>query len=205
MFFNYDSMPLVVTTIIIGGMFTYSIYSIFTISTTVPTFKEVGVQTESLVNTFQPNLDSISELPETVYPVLQPTILPDNLHVDVGVQTSTKSLYTMFKEWLRELFSINSSDLVRTPTDVRVENWIGNLDNTQVVSQDVIGSVVSNNQLPDLMGVKLGESVSNLGASNIDVSAVVEYSQYSYIGEVVVHTATNQAFIQAINSGIGFC
>ena len=206
MFFNFDSMPLVVTTVILGGLFSYSIYSIFTINTSNTVLSNT-VEVQALVNTVQPNIDSISELPETMYPCIQPNVLPDKLHVDVGVQTSTKSLYTMFKEWLRELFSINSSD-IRTPTEVRVENWIGNLDNTQLVSKNSMNSVVSNNQSPDL--IKLGESVSNLGASNIDVpavitNAVVDYSQYTFIGEVVVHTATNQAFIQSVNLGMGFC
>jgi hypothetical protein len=161
MFFNYDSMPLVVTTAIIGGLFSYSIYSIFTTSTNTVISQTVVGQAESLVNTVQPNIDSISELPETIYPCIQPNVLPDNLHVDVGVQTSTKSLYTMFKEWLRELFSIHSSDIGSTPTEVRVENWIGHLDSTQLVSTNDINSVVSNNQLPNL--VNIGDSVSNIG------------------------------------------
>lgn len=215
MFFNYDSMPplgAVVTTIIIGGLFSYSIYSIFTISS-IPTYNEVGIQTESLVNTIQPSIDSISELPETNYPCIQPNVLPDNLHVEVGIQT--KSLYTMFKEWLRETFSINSSDLGATPTNVRVENWIGNLDNTQVVSQDEIGSVVSNNQLPNLLNV--GESVSNIGIDvpAVDTNDVVDYSYIDllhHVGETVISEATiqaaNEALIQASNAGFfgfGLC
>jgi len=207
MFFNFDSMPLVVTTVIIGGLFSYSIYSIFTINTTVPTFNEVGVQTESLVNTLQPNIDSISELPETLYPVLQPNVLPDNLHVDVGVQTTTKSLYTMFKNWLRELFSINSSDIGITPTEVRVENWIDNLNTTQIVSTNSMNSVVSNNQLPNL--VNMGESVSNVSIT----TDVVDYSYVELFGNVV-ETVTSEAAIQAANAAlieaaniglIGFC
>lgn len=205
MFFNYDSMPFVVTAVIVGGLFTYSFYNIFTINST-PTVisKTVGVQTESLVNPVQPSIDSISELPETIYPVLQPTILPDKLHVDVGVQTSTKSLWNLFKEWLNEVLSINSSDIGVTPTEVRVENWIGNLDSTQLVSTNSMNSVISNNQLPEL--IKLGESVSNIDVPAVVTNAVVDYSQISIVGEIVIETATNQAFIQAVNAGfVGFC
>lgn len=175
MLFNFDSVPFVVTSVIIGGLFSYSIINIFTTSTTLPTYNEVGVQAESLVNTIQPNIDSISELPETIYPCIQPNVLPDNIHVDAGVQTSTKSLYTMFKEWLNELFSINSSDIGKTPTDVRVENWIDNLNTTQLVSTPTMNSVVSNNQLPNLVNV--GDSVSILGES---VSPLSTFKGYDF-------------------------
>lgn len=193
MFFNFDSVPLLVTSIIISGLFSYSIYNIFTTSTTLPTYNEVGVQTESLVNT-QPSIDTISELPETVYPVLQPNVLPDHLHVNVGVQT--KSLFAMFKEWLKETFSINSSDIGVTPTEVRVENWVGNLDSTQIVSTNSMNSVVSNNE-----------------ASAEITDAVVDYSYVELFGnvvETVISEATiqtaNESLIQAANLGpfIGF-
>jgi hypothetical protein len=143
-------MPLVVTAIVIGGLFSYSIYCIFTINSipthnelsiqTVPNNNEVGIQTESLVN-IQPNIDTISELPETLYPVLKPNVLPDNLHVDASTQTQT--IYEVFKEWLRIEHGIDLSDVVPTTTPTPTVERVG-LESTS-------------NGLPDL--VELGNSV----------------------------------------------
>src|ERR1700743_628436 len=147
MLLNYDSLStyvFVATAIIVTGLFTYSFYNIITtVHSTSNTivYKEVGVQTESLVNTL-PNLDSINELPESTYSVLQPTILHK---IDTGVQTQTNSLWSMFKEWMFELFSMNSSDIGRTPTVVRVENWMENLESSQVLSSPTMNNVVSEN------------------------------------------------------------
>ena len=57
-----------------------------------------------------------------------------------------------------------------TPTEVRVENWINNLDNTQLVSQNSMNSVISNTPIDNLINV--GESVSNVGEK-----ILVEYAQ----------------------------
>lgn len=201
MFFNYDSLslvPFVVVSILVGGIFTYNLYNHTTINTPTATYKEVGIQctpnNESLVNTVQPNLDSMN-LAESAYPVLQ----PNNLHlIDVGTQTPAHSIFRMFKDWLMELFSMTNS--IPTPTDIKVEKWIDNLDSTQIISQNDINSVVPNNQLPTLINV--GDSISNLGT--VTTNAVVDYSQYTFLGEVVVETATNQALIQSV-SLLGFC
>jgi hypothetical protein len=66
---NNDSMIVVIAVIVVGGLFTYTFYNIFTTIAGVPTYNEVAVQTESLVN-IKPSIDSISELPESTYPVL---------------------------------------------------------------------------------------------------------------------------------------
>jgi len=104
MLFNYDSMaqwPFVVTGIIVGGLFSYTFYNIFTTNAPAPTYTNVGTQidaptyanvgtqTESLVNTI-PNLNTIQELSDsTVFgPTLQPTILHK---LDIGVQTESHS------------------------------------------------------------------------------------------------------------------
>jgi hypothetical protein len=58
-----------------------------------------------------------------------------------------------------------------------VENWINNLDNTQLVSQNSMNSVISNTPINNLINV--GESVSNVGesVSNIGESILLEYAQ----------------------------
>jgi hypothetical protein len=58
MFFNYDSMPFVVTTILVGGLFTYYFYNIFTTTASLQ-------GNESLFNII-PNLDSVN-LAESAY------------------------------------------------------------------------------------------------------------------------------------------
>lgn len=73
MFFNSDSMPLIVTGIIVGSLFTYTIYNIFTTS----------IQSnESLINT-NSSLNSISKLDSNIQN------LPNNSYTDVGIQTET--------------------------------------------------------------------------------------------------------------------
>jgi hypothetical protein len=114
MFLNNDLL-LVVGSIIVGGVFTYTFYNnIFS-----------TYNSESLVNTTS-SLDSIgpqaTELSESTYTSIQPNnalaihqmeanVQTHNLHVDVGVQTESASLWSMFKNWLRKVFSVNSSDV----------------------------------------------------------------------------------------------
>jgi hypothetical protein len=48
-------------------------------------------------------------------------------------------------------------------------------------------------------------NVASKVSSNIDVTAVVnnavvDYSQYTFIGDVLVENATNQAYIQSVNA-----
>lgn len=172
MLLNNESGMIVVAIIVVGGLFTYTFYNIFT------TAIEAG-HNDSLVNTI-PNLDTITDLPESSYPLLESnnlhqidvgvqtsninvetSIQTANILVDTSVQTSRNSLFNMFKEWLRNVYSVNSSDLGKTPTDVRVENWLDNLWASQEVSSNTINSVVSKSQ--DLVG----RSVSEIGESNI--------------------------------------
>jgi hypothetical protein len=161
MLFNYDSTPFFFTAVIVTGLFAYSFYNIF--STGITTYKEVGVQTDSIFRNL-PAVDSISELPETTYPVLEPNILPDNLHLDTGVQTLNNSLWSLFKDWLLEKYSIISGSIVRTPTEVRV--GIDKLDSTQVVSSPSMNSVVSN-KIYDLPVISSQSSLSPISNSNL--------------------------------------
>ena len=105
---------------------------------------EVGVQTEELVNTVS-GLDSISETPQLETPVVVPHQQP--IHVDEGVQTSNKSLFSMFNEWAMELFGLDSSG-VGTPHNSRVEEWLDNLDSSQSISSvdEISEGFDSNNQ-----------------------------------------------------------
>jgi len=103
--------------------------------------KEVGVQTEDLDNNAQ-SLDPISDIPQ-------------QQSVDEGVQTSVKSLFTLFNEWLKELSGLGSEG-VRTLNDSKIEEWMNNLEqseslpsaNESIPSTDEIGEGSgSNNQV----------------------------------------------------------
>jgi hypothetical protein len=180
MLLNNDLL-FVVGSFIVGGIFTYSFYN--NIFTTVN-------KGESLVNTI-PNIDSIN-LAESAYPVLQPNVLhkidvgvqteatvqvadasvqATNTYVNTGIQTEARMWYETVKNWIMELLSMRDSELQGiTPTEVRVENWINNLDNTQLVSQNSMNSVISNTPINNLINV--GESVSN-----VEESILLEYAQ----------------------------
>ncbi len=177
MLFNYDSMPsygLVVTAILVGGLFTYTFYNIFTTTQSIQ-------GKDSLINTTaqQIILDSINELPESNYPILESNNLhkidvgvqtsdihvagvadagvqATNIHVNTGIQTSARMWYETVKNWITELLSINSSEIQGvTPTEVRVETWLDNLNTIQNTPSVDVNSVVS---VSDLQGV---DSVSN--------------------------------------------
>jgi hypothetical protein len=191
LFFNYDSIPLVVTTVIIGGLFSFTIYSIFTTntSTVISTVEPV----ESLVNTI-PNLDSIL-LAESAYPLLQPNVLHKidvgvqteataqvadasvqaaNTYVNAGIQTSARMWYETVKNWIMEILSMRSSNLQGlSPTEVRVENWIDNLSSTQLVSSPSINSVVSITPVLDEGERILVEYAQS--QTNLDINSRVEY------------------------------
>ena len=79
--------------------------------------KEVGVQTEDIDNNAQ-SLDPISDIPQQT--------------VDEGVQTSVKSLFTLFNEWLKELSGLGSEG-VRTLSDSRIEEWMNNLEQSDSI------------------------------------------------------------------------
>nr|AQU12788.1 hypothetical protein [Thelephora ganbajun] len=112
MLFNNDA-GMIVTAVIVFGMFTYSFYN--NIFTTVH-------KSDSLVNTL-PKLDSNVQL----------DILPSHGYVDAAVQTESKSLWQNFKDWLRDVFSVNTSEVGTFGHDA-VDNWRNNLDSIQSVS-----------------------------------------------------------------------
>ena len=157
MLFNHGSLadlPLIVVGVAVLSIFAYTSYNIFMASG--PT------NNESLVNTI-PNLDTINDLPESAFPILDannlhkidvgvqtdvvtPTEVAQqatNLYVDASVQTPTRSLWRAFKDWILDRFTDINSSSIQTPTTVRVENWMQDLSSTQEVSSNDINSVVS--------------------------------------------------------------
>jgi len=153
--FNNDS-GIIVAAIIVGGIFTYTLYNnIWSTNTNTPSnliYKEVGVQTDSLINT-QLSMDSISEFPESTYPCIQPNILPDKFHVEAEVQTSYNSLWELFKDWVWEKYNVLSGSIARTPTEVKVVKWLDNLDPSQSTPSVDVNSVVSESHLQQLVSV----------------------------------------------------
>lgn len=133
MLFNYDSYEIVGALgffIIVHGIFAYTmIHNSSNVGTAL-----TPITNESLVNT-TPTLESISQLRTTQLNnfTVEPTNLTDVAdYVDVGVQTESKSLWTTFKDWLRDVFSVNSSDVGSFGHD-GVENWRGKLKSDQSV------------------------------------------------------------------------
>lgn len=203
MFFNYDSIPFVVTGIIVSGLFAYSFYNIFI------------THNESLVNTSL-NLDTVAELSESTYPILEPTNLHQidacvqttpinleasvqtaNIHVNTGVQTSARMWYETLKNWITELLSINSSEIQGvTPTEARVENWMSNLDSTQVVSSNSPNSVVTN--LPNL--VVPNDSVSNIVAEAVVKPEFIISAEHLTNLELPLHSTVANGFMNSIDT-----
>jgi hypothetical protein len=69
----------------------------------------------------------------------------------------------MFNSWIKELFDISSSDLGKTPTNVRVENWMENLNTTtQHTPSNVVISQVTHLNFQD--SVQVNDSASNVGS-----------------------------------------
>jgi len=160
MLFNNDSMFVVGSLIFIGvGLFTSYNYYIFTTN--------AGMH-ESLVNTNSlPNLDTS----------IQVDNLPSHGYVDAAVQTESKSLWQSFKDWLRDVFSVNSSDVGSFGHD-GVDNWRNNLDSVQSVSlhnsESPLTSVASNSSLHQL--VVPDDSISNISTvTDIVTAAAINY------------------------------
>jgi len=144
---NADS-GIIVTAVIVLGIFTYSFYNnVFnTVHNTSNTIvnKEVEVQTDSLNNT-NINLDTISELPTTT----TPNIESSPFFVEAGVQTSNNSLWSLFKDWICEKYA----GLSGTATDSGVENVTNNLNTSQSTLSQNVKSVESESYFPELVEV----------------------------------------------------
>jgi len=185
MSFNYDLL-IVVGSIIVGGVFTYTFYNnIFTTN-----------HSESLVNTTTQTstLDSISQLP----------VVPVN-HVDIGIQTESKSLWSLFKDWLREVFSANSSDYGSFGNN-RVNNWIDNLSTIQVTpSQASLQNINVINQASvtnlDTL-VNASDSASNILATSSVEIAIPNIELTTHVGNALLNV--DPMFINTTVSGIQY-
>lgn len=216
MLFNNDLL-FVVGSILVGGIFTYSFYNnIFT-----------TYNSESLVNTL-PQLDSINLT--DAYPVLQPNVLhkidvgvqtdstalvdsgvqATTIHVDTGIQTSSRIWYETVKNWLMEILSMRDSELQgNTPTEIRVENWIDHLDNTQIVSTNTMNSVVSQG-LPNISD-RASNSVESIVPQLIDptqiplpegasIQEMYQINDYSTYNNLIV--LPDAHFSQVVTDGV---
>lgn len=120
---------------------------------------------ESLVNTL-PKLESNVQLDN----------LPKHGYVDAAVQTESKSLWQNFKDWLRDVFSVNSSDVGTFGHD-KVDNWRNNINSTQSV--DIQDSESS------LTNIKFGNTsdLQNLVDTNDSVSNISEVLSNNSVSE----------------------
>jgi len=158
MLFNYDSFIIagfVGTAIIVGGLFTYSAYNIFTTSATL---------NDSLLNTSAISIPSENTIPIPVPdPTPLPVIGPGHGYVDAAVQTDVTSVWGAIKNWFLEVFSIRSSEIDSIGIN-NVHKWINKLDPIQSVdlhdSESPLTSVSSNSTLRNL--VNPDDSASNI-------------------------------------------
>jgi hypothetical protein len=173
MFLNNDLL-IVVGSIIIGSVFTYTFYNnIFTTN-----------NSESLVNTI-PSLDSINELPVATIN-----------HVNVGIQTESNSLWSLFKDRLRDVFSVNSSD-VGSFGHNKVNNWINNLNPTQSLPSPNVISQASITNLDTLVNVS--DSVSNISAiSSVETSTDAGNMLLNVDPNVILTTVSGIQYVDPI-------
>jgi hypothetical protein len=195
--FNYDSVVIAGmtgTAIIVGGLFTYSIYNIFTTT---------AIVNESLVNTSSILTPSENTTPipvpdPTPLPVLEPGHLQ---YVDAAVQTGNTSLWEAIKEWFRGAFSVNSSEIESIGIN-GVNNWRNNLDSVQSVSLQVSESSLtrinsnSNSTLQNMIGP--GDSASMVSGPVSDVATSVGNAIEIIDPMFITTTVSGREFIDPI-------
>ena len=115
------------------------------------------------------NTSSIVDLQDSANTHSQPDLLPNNFHVDAEVQT--KTLWKLFKNSLKNLFCINSSDIDRTPQDVRVENMVNNLEAPQNIQANEVINESSESNVQEIAkgfditdNFKFGQAISQENA-----------------------------------------
>lgn len=205
MFFNTDSInqiPFVVAAVIVvGGLFTYTCYNVcFSTHTvagmnkslvdTIPNYVEAGVQTSNI------NVEAGVQAVNTN--LLDTGVQASNLYVNTGMQTSARIWYQTVKNWIMEILSINSSEFQGdTPTEVRVENWLDNLESTQLISTNSAQSVVSQGQgLIDPT-----DSASNIMESVISSNSIpIQIPNPTPLMVPAPQTSTGNIFLDYANS-----
>lgn len=104
----------------------------------------VGVQTDLLPTNILP-VDTIAEYPNIAYPIMEPTVLiKPVLHQSVGLQTSNDYLQSLFTGWLKEQFSVTSSEVASMINAANIEKWINQLDVAEAVPTQSIASNLDN-------------------------------------------------------------
>jgi hypothetical protein len=224
MLLNYGSFDVnhistygfVVTALIVTGLFTYSFYNIFN--------STQALGNESLVNTstvLTPSALAENTIPIPVPdPTPLPVLEPGNLqYVNVGVQTDVTSIWGTIKTWFVNAFSMRSSELSSLGPN-NVNRWINNLDSVQSVSlhdseslltgvrsnstvQQLIGPDDSASQISEVLsGSQVVESASNVDVISIVNNAIVDYSGYIAVGDVLVNSSTNHALVNSVNAAL---
>ena len=130
---------------------------------------EVEIQTESLPSYTQA-IDSIAEYPNLDIPVMEPTvIIQPNLitHREMGVQTSSESLFQIFKSWFRNFFNLDSetaNDLLDKQN--RIINWTKNVESNydSMATNDI--PQLTNNIQQSFVDLTPFDSISNMSNSS---------------------------------------
>jgi len=126
--------------------------------------KEVGVQTEDIDNNAQ-SLDPIGETPPQ--------------KVDEGVQTSVKSLFTLFNEWLKELSGLGSEG-VRTLSDSRIEEWMNNIEQSDSLPSNDESIPSTDESIPS--NDEIGEGSGSNNQPLVEVSDLI-YEETDFISD----------------------
>ena len=76
----------------------------------------------------------MAEYPNIDLPVMEPTVLPQPIfNTEIGVQTNSSSLFDLFINWFKEIFSITSSEAESfTQNHNRIINWVENVENNSI-------------------------------------------------------------------------
>ena len=141
MFFNYDSLDLVVG-VAVGvsflGLIAYATYNIFT------------TNNGSLINTNSSPESISSNNPDLTVSSINNTPI-NNVdgvnYVNAAVQTESKTLWQSFKGWLKDVFSVPDTE-IGTFGHSKVEKWRDELNSVQSMDvtqhQDLKGKGVAN-------------------------------------------------------------
>lgn len=103
---------------------------------TVSLTSDAAVLTNSLPN-YISAIDSITEIQDIDFPIMDPTVIVQPNHYtvhEVGIQTTNSSLHHLFLRWFQEQFSLSSSEMDTMFQEVRVQDWVDNLEGAAPVS-----------------------------------------------------------------------
>jgi hypothetical protein len=108
---------------------------------------------------------------QLIQPVIKPSL---TTHKEIGIETSDKSLYELFLDWTREVFSVNISN------NSKVDKWIKNLDTSDQInpSDDVLHlSAIEPITTTDIISNKTySTSTSNNTDAENELTAIEKYN-----------------------------